>query len=71
MITRSFLKLEKIKELKPAFCNGYGWLSIAELNLIDPYANRFADIEIVTFESGDTFINVVPMSMKAEYEQTD
>lgn len=61
MITQRFdLPLETIKTLFPAFCNGYGWLSIEELNLIDPNADRFVIVEMANFIDNSIFVNVVP-----------
>lgn len=61
MITRDRVPIEEMKNLEPSFCSGYGWLSIAELNLIDPYCARFKIVEQATFVSGDVFVSVVPI----------
>jgi hypothetical protein len=53
-------QLDKIKELEPAFSNGYGWLSLAELNLIDPYCDRFEVVEEIIFIDGTIYMSVVP-----------
>jgi hypothetical protein len=62
MISQEFAPLDKIKELVPAFCNGYGWLSLAELNLLDPYGERFQELDLITFEDGSIFVIVTPCS---------
>lgn len=58
--------LEKIKELTPPFSGGYGWLSLAELNLIDPTCERFEVVDEVVFIDRTSFVNVVPL-MKSNW----
>lgn len=60
MITRERVPIDEIKKLEPAFYCGHGWLSIAELNLLDPYCKKFKILEQLTFVSGDVFVNVCP-----------
>lgn len=50
--------ISKIAILKPAFDGYIGWLSMTELNLIDPLANRFEVICDMQFENGDLFVLV-------------
>lgn len=53
-------KLQDIADLTPPFANGYGWLSIAELNVIDPDAARFEIIDEAEFEDGSIFVLIEP-----------
>jgi hypothetical protein len=48
--------VEKIAILEPAFDGDTGWLSMTELNLIDPLASRFNILCDMQFESGDLFV---------------
>jgi hypothetical protein len=52
------LELYKIEELHPSFDGEYGWLSIAELNCIDPNCDRFEVVDQVAFVDGSVFILV-------------
>lgn len=52
-------KLADIIDLTPAFDGNRGWLSIIELNLIDPDALRFAIVESMDFEDGSVFVKVI------------
>lgn len=54
------LEIDAIKDLKPAFCSGYGWLSLVELNLLDPNCDRFEIMEEVTFVDNSVFCSVIP-----------
>lgn len=53
------LKIEDINTLTPAFNGVMGWLSMPELNAIDPDALRFEIVDEVLFESGDVFVDVI------------
>jgi hypothetical protein len=55
---------EKIHELAPAFNNGYGWIEVTELNLIDPNGDRFDTVDEIIFIDGSMFVNVVPTTNK-------
>jgi hypothetical protein len=46
----------KIAILEPPFDGDIGWLSMTELNLLDPFATRFNVICDMQFESGDLFV---------------
>lgn len=52
------LPLDAINDLDPPFCDGSGWLSIAELNLIDPNCCRFEIIDESIFIDGSVFVLV-------------
>ena len=60
MIVNRPAPIDKIKDLTPPFNNGYGWLSMTELNLIDPSCDRFEAVDEMLFVSGEMFVNVVP-----------
>jgi hypothetical protein len=60
MISNQLVPIDKIKDLAPAFNNGYGWLSMTELNLLDPNCERFEAIDEMFFVNGEMFVNVVP-----------
>lgn len=60
--------LDKIKELEPAFCNGYGWLDIIELNLLDPYCDRFEVVDEIIFVDGTIYMSVIP-KMNGEWQR--
>lgn len=53
------LKIADIETLTPAFNGVMGWLSMPELNAIDPEALRFEIVDEVLFESGDVFVDVI------------
>jgi hypothetical protein len=48
--------IAKIDILDPPFDGDIGWLSMTELNLLDPMAIRFNVICDMQFESGDLFV---------------
>lgn len=48
--------IDKGLDLSPTFNGRSGWLSIAELNAIDPEANRFDVREEFTCEDGTVFV---------------
>jgi hypothetical protein len=48
--------IAKIDILEPPFDGDIGWLSMTELNLLDPLASRFNIICDMQFESGDLFV---------------
>ena len=52
------LDFERVKDLAPPFDGNHGWLSMVELNLIDPEANRFDIIESSEFVDGTVFVMV-------------
>lgn len=58
MITKVY-KLTEITELEPAFDGVSGWLSITELNVIDPNTTRFDIDDDVTFEDGSVWVKVI------------
>jgi hypothetical protein len=58
MSTPQLRELDKIDELEPAFDGFYGWLTVTELNLLDPNCYRFDVIEEVEFIDGTTFVLV-------------
>jgi hypothetical protein len=53
------LEVTDIDTLTPAFNGVMGWLSMPELNAIDPDALRFEIVDEVLFESGDVFVDVI------------
>lgn len=53
------LKIAEIKNLDPPFNGVSGWLSMTELNLLDPEALRFEIINEVLFEDGSMFVDVL------------
>lgn len=53
------LKIDDINTLTPTFNGVMGWLSMTELNAIDPDALRFEIVDEVLFESGDVFVDVI------------
>lgn len=48
--------IAKIDILEPPFDGNIGWLSMTELNLLDPMATKFDVICDMQFESGDLFV---------------
>jgi hypothetical protein len=52
------LEFEKVNELAPAFDGDYGWMTMMELNVVDPNGYRFDIIEDATFEDGTVFVLV-------------
>lgn len=53
------LKITDIDILTPAFNGVMGWLSIVELNAIDPDALRFEIVDEVLFEDGSVFVDII------------
>jgi hypothetical protein len=58
-VTKLNNSISKKLEFTPAFNGIYGWLSIAELNVIDPEARRFDIVDDYTAEDGSVFVKVV------------
>lgn len=57
--TSKLAALNKVSELVPAFDGGYGWLTMTELNLIDPSASRFEILDEIEFVDGTVFVLII------------
>ena len=57
-IETKLLPLDDINTLKPGFDGEYGWLSMQELNCIDPDCIRFEIIDDATFIDNSVFVLV-------------
>ena len=53
------LKILDINTLTPAFNGVTGWVSAAELILIDPDCDRFEIIDEAEFEDGSVFMDII------------
>ena len=58
MIDTKIYKLDEVNLLEPAFDGEYGWLTMVELNVIDPNATRFNALDLAEFEDRTTFVLV-------------
>lgn len=52
-------ELLDVTELVPAFDGDYGWLTMTELNLIDPNACRFEVLDESEFIDNTVFVLVI------------
>ena len=50
------LQLIEVNKLTPAFNGFIGWISMTELNVIDPYGSRFEITKSADFIDGTTFV---------------
>lgn len=53
------LKISDISTLTPAFNGVMGWVSFAELVLLDPECDRFEITDEVEFEDGSVFVDIL------------
>lgn len=51
-------KIPEVTELIPAFDGSRGWISVMELNFLDPNCNKYRVIEEAVFEDGTIFMLV-------------